>query len=226
MISHLKQITRNIAAAAGMALAVTALIAAGGPSELGAQEDWAAKELVFSVSYPDELAATRVRKAFDPEEATRMLAETGRLTFAGRTPVRAQLALFIVGEHGASERVVSRPFTLEPREGEDGEFATLECALAKCTADARELFAQAGEFFPDGYFFPDSIFFPDTLFDEKRFPDSIFSGDFFPDDYFEKAGLERGQVGVMVVVAPADEEMQREANLSSAIIIFDSEEPR
>lgn len=243
------QSKHRIASRAGAVLALSALFVGAGAIESDAQTAMAAKELTFSVEYPELAGRDGVDERFAERplragELAELLAREGRVVYGGREPVEVRLVAFVVGEEGKlRERVVSEPFRLAPRE-RDEESAPLECALARCVEDAREFFGHLARLFPDGHFFPDSVFFPDgyffpddyffpdstfdeervpdSTFDEERFPDTIFGRDYFPDSAFDQARLGDDRIGVMIVAAPADGELQREALLRSALVLFDA----
>lgn len=215
------QTARRIAGRAGSLLALSTLLMGAGAAEADAQRAMAAKELTFAVEFP-ELAGRdgmdeRLReRPLRADDLAGLLAREGRIVYGGEEPVEVRLVAFVVGERGeVLGRVVSEPFEMRPgthRAGEHLPMDELHEVLRRRFPDST--------FFPDGYFFPDDFFFPDSTFDEERFPDTIFGRDHFPDSTFDEVGVEDGQVGIVIVAAPTDEELQREARLGSSIVVF------
>lgn len=212
--------------AALAALAAAALLAA--PEPASAQDDgttYAAKELTFSVELSGEVTEELIedRRPMDAGTVGRLLAETGTVRYRAERPVEGRAAAFIVGEHGivgergevVRDRLVTDPDRLEPGDHGLGEVLP----LAK-VAERLE------RYFPDTLFVLAEVLFPGADWNEERFPDSIFSPEYFPDSTFESAGMERGQVGVLVAVGPADGETQRVTGFGSFLAIFDRDEDR
>lgn len=206
--------------AALAALAAAALLAAPGPA--AAQYDgttYAAKELTFSVELSREVTGELIedRRPMDAGTVGRLLAETGTVRYRGERPVESRAAAFIVGEHGevVRDRLVTDPDRMEPGDHGLGEVLP----LAK-VAERLE------RYFPDSTFALAEVLFPGADWNEKGFPDSIFSPEYFPDSAFEGAGMERGQVGVLVVVGPADGETQSVTGFGSFLALFDRDEDR
>lgn len=150
------------------------------PSEAQAQ-------IVFELSERGQKMVTDPDR-MHPEDLLKIVGEHGIIIFEGERPVRAKQIVFIVGERGeVQEQIASEPFKLEPGRHRVGEHFP-----------RRQFLALFERMFPDSIFFPDSHFIPgSTWHPEKGFPDSTF----------REAGLEDKQVGVMMALVPADEEL-------------------
>jgi hypothetical protein len=130
----------------------------------------------------------------DARKLLGLLAEEGRAVYKGKRPVRARQIVFILGREGeVRQRIEGESFVLEPGVHPLGRHFPSDIFLA--------LFEKA---------------FPDSTFDiERLFPDSIFdSEERFPDSLFDGMRLKDGQVGIVLALAPVDEELCEEAPCS------------
>ena len=170
-------------------------------------------QIIFGVQLSEKgVEAVKEKAVTDPENMNAemllgLLAREGQFIYEGEEPVMAKQIVFIVSQDGrVHERIESKPFNLKPGVQPAGEYLSGDAFLAPL---AEALHSEEGVFVEWFRISPikGSALSSDS---ERRFPDTIF----------DEMDLRDRQVGLVLALAPADEEMLERVRFQPAGFAF------